>query len=443
MASDTASSTPTQFKRKLRNRIILTFLLFGVMLSVLFAVTALGMRQYLENDLIGETLRDDLNSHLARLVLDPNYNGPVSDRIWAYVGLAYSDASELGEEVANLPTGIHNVMFDGRPHILAVNKEGYFWGFAGYDVSPNPNENVLLAALLGGAAIVMVLIAWLVALWSSKLVMAPVTNLAERIGQMGEVESGNELAPWYPEDEIGSLAAALDDYASRLTQMVVRDKEFNADVSHELRTPLAVIRSATELLLAQPDLTPRSRDRLERIDRAARQSTELTTALLHLSREERDTAEPAARESFSEIVEQVVESHRPQLGRKPVDVVIDVEEDGTVDAPNAVVSVALGNLIGNAFKYTPAGEVRIVVQKDRISVADSGPGVDTSELQQVFTRHYRGSSATGKGSGLGLSIVRRLCELYGWHVIVTRREPAGLLAVLTFTPAEPAPSSEA
>ena len=75
---------------------------------------------------------------------------------------------------------------------------------------------------------------------------------ATACGAPGAARSPRTLAPHFPDDEVGQLAEALDDYAARLTEVVQRDREFNADVSHELRTPLAVIRGAAELLLSQP-----------------------------------------------------------------------------------------------------------------------------------------------------------------------------------------------
>src|SRR5690606_38145039 len=88
------------------------------------------------------------------------------------------------------------------------------------------------------------------------------------------------LASHFPDDEVGQLASALDDYSARLTEVVQRDREFNADVSHELRTPLAVIRGAAELLLSRPDIDDKTRARVHRIQRAEQQCTDLISALL-------------------------------------------------------------------------------------------------------------------------------------------------------------------
>src|SRR3546814_2244974 len=87
---------------------------------------------------------------------------------------------------------------------------------------------------------------------SAARVMSPVSELARRLQASGDSMQPDQLAAHFPEDEVGQLASALDDYAERLTEVVQRDREFNADVSHELRTPLAVVKGAVELLLSRP-----------------------------------------------------------------------------------------------------------------------------------------------------------------------------------------------
>lgn len=445
------------FRRPLRSRIILSFLLFGTLLSVLFAVTALGMRQYLGNALIDETLISDLQTHLDAILSGESVRGEAfSSRYYAWVGqpdfarLRLPNANPIDAELRErlpdllaLPTGIHTISTSIASYKVAVDKRSNLWGYVFYDATPDPREKWLLAAFLAGLFIAFSVLALFLARWSSKRVMAPVSDLARRIAGMGDRGHPEPLAPNYADDEVGALASALDDYAARLTALVERDKEFNADVSHELRTPLAVIKSATELLLAQPGVDERTRTRLLRIERAARQSTELTEALLHLVRAERQDRTNGEHHRVDRIVEEVVDFKRNQLGGKSVAVQVHVEEPFAVSAPDAVIAVALGNLIGNAFKYTPEGSVDIIVGGGQVVVEDTGPGLERSELQQVFTRHYRGSTATGKGSGLGLAIVRRFCELYGWTVRIEPRAAGGLRATLCFRDRGDAPAAVA
>ncbi|MGE5167514.1 MAG: sensor histidine kinase, partial [Deltaproteobacteria bacterium] len=240
------------------------------------------------------------------------------------------------------------------------------------------------------------------------------------------------LAPHFANDEVGALAAAFDDYARKLTALVERDREFNADVSHELRTPLAVIATTTELLLNAENLTDKVRERLKRIERASRQSAELTNALLLLSRSERSAPADGETTDVTQVVEQVIDVYRAHLGKKPVEVRMDVEHAIEVVAPASVVAVALGNLIGNAFKYTQAGEVVVTVGSGKVMVEDTGPGIKPEDAERLFERGVRGEGAGGKGAGLGLAIVRRLCELYDWRVTLSPRPQGGAVATLDF-----------
>ncbi|HEY4583829.1 MAG TPA: HAMP domain-containing sensor histidine kinase, partial [Lysobacter sp.] len=215
----------------------------------------------------------------------------------------------------------------------------------------------------------------------------------------------------------------------RLTHVVQRDREFNADVSHELRTPLAVIRGAIELLLARADLDDKTRNRLLRIQRAEQQCTDLISSLLLLSRNERGQGTT----DVARVAEQLLDAHRAQLGGKPVTLRLEGDRGLMADAPEAAVAVALGNLIGNAVKYTAEGEVVVRLHPRAVEVVDSGPGLSPEDAARLFERGYRGTHAGhSQGGGIGLSIVRRLCELYGWNVQVKPGAPKGVVATLTF-----------
>ncbi|MEO7935596.1 MAG: sensor histidine kinase, partial [Dokdonella sp.] len=95
------------------------------------------------------------------------------------------------------------------------------------------------------------------------------------------------------------------------------------------------------------------------------------------------------------------------------------------------VAVALTNLISNAFKYTQEGEVTVIVGHGRVSVEDTGPGIALEDADRLFERGERGTTLV-KGAGLGLAIVRRLCELYGWKVSLAPRPQGGAVATLQF-----------
>jgi signal transduction histidine kinase len=421
-----------QYRRRLRSRIIVFFLVFGTLLSALFALSALLLQNYVEDELIGTTLKQELDDYVAQLRLDPTVVEPFYTRIQGYITRPGDPNETVSPEVRNLPAGVHDVAIGGETYKAAVRKENDIWAFLIYDVTQNQRIKQRLVYALVGAVALFSVLSFTLGVFASRRVMRPVTDLAARLDTLSEEGKPEKLSVHFADDEVGQLAAALDSYADRLNQLVERDREFNADVSHELRSPLTVITGATELLLAQPDLDDKVRTRLLRIARAARQSADITTALLHLVRAEQGIDQDSSAQNVGRIVDQVVHLYEPLVGNKSLELRVVERDRVSVIAPEAVVAVTVGNLIGNAMRYTTEGEVVITTGDGRVLVEDTGPGIPEEELEHVFERHYRGQNISGKGAGLGLAIVKRLCELYGWSVHFRNRESGGLRAELRF-----------
>lgn len=425
-----------RYRRRLRSRIIITFVLLGTGLTAAFAVAVMLLRAQIENQLVDTWLQQEAAafSEFKRANPSPDALWQFSRQIEIFVRSPRTLAT-LPFAWQDLPTGVHNITEkrdDGTftHYKLAVQRDPDIISFLRWDYTQETlSERTLLLALLV-TLLVFSLLALALGIWSSRRVMQPVSDLASRLQAFAKDAQPESLAPHFADDEVGQLAAAFDDYADRLTALVRRDREFNADVSHELRTPLSVIRGATELLLAQPDLSDKSALRLKRIERAVGQCSDLIEALLTLSRGERGHGVG----DLGRIVDQIVEAHRLALRGKPVEIVVDEHPRVVIDAPDSVLSVALGNLIGNAVKYTSEGTVRISIFGDRVEIADSGPGISREDAGQLFERGFRGKSAEGsKGAGIGLAIVSRLCTLYRWQVSINPGEERGAVAVLRFS----------
>ncbi len=421
-----------QYRRRLRSRITFSFLLFGTVLSGLFAISTLFLQNYYEDQLIGATLKQELDDYLVQLHDDPSLLEPFSTRIQGFVTRPGDPNRSVSAQIRNLDSGVHEVETAAGYFKAAVRKDEDLWAFLIYDITENQRLTNQLVWALAVAVLVFSLLSLALGLWSSSRVMKPVTDLAERLGQLGEETPSPGLARWFPGDEVGQVAAALDSYAERVHHLVERDREFNADVSHELRTPLAVISGAVELLLAQQELPDKTRTRVLRIARAARQSTDITTALLHLVRAEQGVNEDSKAQNVGLIADKLLHLHEPLLESKSLELKIVSEDRVSVIAPESVIAVVVGNLLSNAIRYTPTGEVVCTIGNGRVLVEDTGPGIPDAELSQVMDRHYRGEGVSGKGSGLGLAIVKRLCELYGWSIHFENRKSGGLRAELKF-----------
>ena len=317
-----------QYRRRLRSRIVLSFLVLGTLLSALFAFSTLLLLDTVEDTLIGETLEKELNDYLTQLRIDPSVLEPFYTRIQGYITRPGDPNQVVSTEFRDLPDGVHDVEMAGGVFKAAVRKEDDLWAFLIYDISDNQRIKRLLVVSLLGVVVLFSVLSFMLGVYASRRVMKPVTDLAARLDSLSEEGKPERLSEHFADDEVGQLANALDSYADRLHELVERDREFNADVSHELRSPLTVITGATELLLAQPDLDAKVRTRLLRIARAARQSADITTALLHLVRAEQGIDRDSSAHDVGKIVNEVVHLYEPLIGNK--NLVLRVAEENRV-----------------------------------------------------------------------------------------------------------------
>lgn len=243
--------------------------------------------------------------------------------------------------------------------------------------------------------------------------------------------------------ELAELAVQFNTMADRLEESVAiirrdrdRSRDFLADVSHELRTPLAALRTFNELLREGADADPDARaefiessgQQIERLDWLAQNLLELSKldsglVLLDLRPDDlRAAVESAVEQSASAARKRgmTIDLHLPTA---PVRIRHDPQRIGQVVA----------NLVANAVKFTARGgsvsvDVSATVDGARIDVADTGVGIDASELPHIFERFFRGSRANearGSGSGLGLAIVKSIVDMHGGTVAVQSRVGAG------------------
>lgn len=293
----------------------------------------------------------------------------------------------------------------------------------------------------GAVALLLALMVIYLASWltyrTSKRLVSPVSWLATVVAQWDpRAPDAGLLSPAsLPRDsasEVHDLSRSLAGLAARVGEFIQRERDFTRDSSHELRTPLTVIRVATDLMLAEPDLAPRMARSLGRVQRAGRDMEAVIDAFLILAREA--DIEPRSEDlDVRAIVDDEVERARPLVANKPVELTVIAEGDPHLVAPRHVLNVMVGNLLSNAARYTEQGEIVLYIADDRIEVRDSGIGMSPDTLAKAFDPFFRIDSERVEGKGIGLSIVRRLGERFGWPVTLTSTPGKGTTAVIRFT----------
>jgi signal transduction histidine kinase len=133
-------------------------------------------------------------------------------------------------------------------------------------------------------------------------------------------------------------------------------------------------------------------------------------------------------------VAQEIERCRPLVEGKPVEITFELQHDVCVRAHHDLVAIAIGNLLRNACYFTQRGCVCVMLESNGLVVADTGPGVPEPVRSRLFEPFVQGHDALSIGSGLGLSIVKRVAEHLGWSIRLDDVAPMGSRFTLMFGP---------
>lgn len=286
-------------------------------------------------------------------------------------------------------------------------------------------EQLLLNALnrtfLAALAAALLLAAVLSFLLSRQILrpMARLTGAAQRMA-LGDLQ---QRVPVRGHDELAELGSAFNAMSARVEETVTILQKFAADAAHELQTPLTALRTNVELAASEPDPQKRN-DFLEQTEAQVARLEQLTRSLLDLSAlESGHTGARRETVSLNKLLSDASEPFASRAEHKVIDFVLSLPRETLyVTADPAALSQALGNLLDNALKFTPSGgriEVSLAAREDmaRVTVEDTGPGLDADDLPHLFRRFHRGRNSSAlPGSGLGLAIVRATADRHGGAV---------------------------
>ncbi|MBW3550542.1 MAG: HAMP domain-containing histidine kinase [Proteobacteria bacterium] len=418
--------------RKVRLAFITQALIGSVLISGGILLAGLVVREAV----LSERMQREADDFWAGHRLDPRHPLPLTSSVTGYLDLPGAPSADLPPQLRRLGPGLHSYRAQGR--MVYIDEDERSDGRFYVTFTSALVDRAIL--YMGLVSLLLSLLATYLTTWRtyrlSQRLVAPVSWLANVVRQWDPRDPDvSTIAPGnLPEDsgsEVRRLARSLSGLADRVADFVQRERDFTRDASHELRTPLTVIRVATDLMLADPDVTARAQRSLSRIQRAGRDMEAVIDAFLILAREA-DVAMQSETFEVRSVVDQEIERVRPLLVGKPVELTLVDEGGPQLNAPPHVLNVMLGNLLANAARFTERGRIEVRIAARRIEVRDSGIGMTPEALAKVFNPFYRVDITREDAKGMGLSIVRRLGDRFGWPVTLESVAGEGTVATIRF-----------
>jgi heavy metal sensor kinase len=275
--------------------------------------------------------------------------------------------------------------------------------------------------ILLGLAPLALLVAGVGGWFLARRALAPVDAMVDAARRIEAEDLSRRIEAAGTEDELGRLAAVLNDMLARLERSFAAVSQFSADAAHELRTPLTILKGEIEVALrSSPGAIEYQRvlaSCLEEVDRLSA----LVEDLLFLARSEggsvRVTQAPV---NLAEVVAEVAPALQALADTAGVSVTITPGAPTWVRGNASMLFRVIFNLGENAIKYTPAGgRVTITLTQSGnevgLEVRDTGPGIPPDDLPHIFDRFYRADRGRG-GVGLGLALVRSIVSLHGGDI---------------------------
>jgi two-component system sensor histidine kinase QseC len=265
--------------------------------------------------------------------------------------------------------------------------------------------------------------------------LLPLRDLRQQLAQRGPDDLASLHGQEAPQ-EVQPLVGELNRLFARITETLERERRLTSDAAHELRTPLAVLSTQAQLARSASSEAVRN-EALEGLVAGAERAARLADQMLTLARiESGQTGGARGDVDLLEVARTALAEVVPRALAKDVDVELDDGVSVRVNGYGGLLGVLARNLVDNAVRYTPSGgRVRVAVRREgqaaRLEVIDNGVGVPPEELARLGERFHRLATADEQGSGLGLSIVKRIAELHGAAVRFSAGPGgAGLAAVV-------------
>ena len=440
----------------------------GLLISVVFFVIY-HIIDHSVNTHINEDIMDEVHKHLREIEFDPNETYLIQVDEWRErehntvnvnpVFVQFLDVdNQLIDKSPNLK-GLQLKMYDTKLNncfidtylnkkpirqiqvpLLNKNKViGYLFIAMSLDdatmILKNLQDTLLIAFPL--ILLVLFLIARLIAGRSIK----PVTLITEISSKITKDNLKERILLPQNKDELYELSKTINDLLERIENAVEREKQFTSDASHELRTPLTVLKGTLEVLIRKPRTQAEYEDKIKYGIAEVNRLNNLVDQLLLLARFENQIQSLKIEKVYlNALILDILTRYSLKMNAKKISVNHPFSKEYYVESDNYLVSIIISNIISNAIKYSNEnGAISITLSQNEnttiCTISDNGIGIPKEDLDKISNPFYRSNPTSHpeiKGSGLGLSIVKRLAELLGIQFEIQSEINKGTTVILSF-----------
>ena len=285
--------------------------------------------------------------------------------------------------------------------------------------------------------IVLFLIARLIAGRSIK----PVTMITETSRRITKDNLKDRIVLPQNKDELYVLSKTINDLLDRIENAVEREKQFTSDASHELRTPLTVLKGTLEVLIRKSRTQAEYEDKIKYSITEVNRLNNLVDQLLLLARFENQKQSLKIEKVYlNALILDILTLYSGKINTKKITINHSFSKDYFIESDNYLVSIIISNIISNAIKYSEEqGEISIILSKKEgktiCTISDNGIGIAVEDLDKIFNPFYRSSPTNHpeiKGSGLGLSIVKKIAQLLHTKFEIKSEINHGTIVILSF-----------
>jgi len=403
----------------LNTKLVRVFVLQVLAISVATVMGVWGAGLVVERVLVQEALNGEAEHFWDHYQKDRSFPLPNTNNLRGYMAQQSSYAS-VPEWLRDVPQGFYRVKAgEGAQPVVYVSDRGADRLYLVFDeVQVSSLAFYFGIAPLTAVLLLIYLLTWIGYVLSRRAV-STVIQLSDAVRNYdfnsGKFEKFSSESPNDTADsEVATLINAFNQFIDRMDAFIQRERNFTRNASHELRTPLAVVKANLELLQRFDDPEKRQRT-VDRMTRTVRDMEALVETLLILARESESKlswSSVVLNDLVSESLDQVVRA----LPNDKIQTGVSSKGLLEVNAPERVLAIVFTNLIRNAMTYTESGSVMAIIDHDGVSIKDTGCGMSESDLERMFEPFYRGHDRSNEGYGLGLAIVRRLCDRFEWKL---------------------------